>query len=296
MWHSPLKASNGRVPAHSSPTLPVFPSPQGSAPRRAVLGAALAAAATFCGLPAALAAPPAPAVRSPQVKDPLRVLIVGNSYQYYNDSLHNHLRRMIAAAGIAPLDSLQFKSATIGGAALEHHPVDWLTTPGRIGVAQPFELVVLQGGSAEPLGGERARRFVQTVREHDRIIRARGARTALYMTHAYAEPHPQARVQNLRLTEEVYVQAGNEVGALVIPVGLAFEEALRRHPPLRLHKSDGSHPNLLGTYLAACTVLASVYGRSPVGNPYDYEGAVDAATARQLQQVAHDVVQAFQAR
>ena len=42
----------------------------------------------------------------------------------------------------------------------------------------------------------------------------------------------------------------------VIPVGLAFEEAYRQRPGVKLHKDfDGSHPDLLGTYLAACVTF-----------------------------------------
>ena len=101
----------------------------------------------------------------------------------------------------------------------------------------------------------------------------------------------------IRKVEDLYVSVGNEVGALVIPVGLAFEESYRRRPDFRLHKDyDGSHPNMNGTYLAACVVFASLYGKSPVGNSYDYFGAVDKASAAYLQQVAWDTVQKFYAR
>lgn len=264
--------------------------------RRAALSLLAAIALGIVGTPPGLAASAAPEVRAPQVDTPKRVLFVGNSYMYYGDSLHNHVRRMVDAGGIAPLDSLEYKSSTIGGAALEHHAVDWLTTPGRIGVKEPFELVILQGGSGEPLSPKRAARFREVLIEYNKLIRARGGRVALYMTHAYGPKHPQFKPENIRLTEAMYVQGGNEVGALVIPVGLAFEEAYRRHPDLVLHKSDGSHPTLIGTYLAACTVYASVYGRSPVGNPYDYEGAIDPATAKKLQQVAQDTVEGFYRR
>ena len=83
------------------------------------------------------------------------------------------------------------------------------------------------------------------------------------------------------------------IDALVIPVGLAFEEAYRRFPDLKLHNRDGTHPSLLGTYLAACTTFATLYGRSPVGNSYRAEGITDEALATQLQQVAQDVVTQF---
>jgi len=79
-------------------------------------------------------------------------------------------------------------------------------------------------------------------------------------------------------------------------LALPLEEAYRRHPELVLHKSDGTHPTLIGTYLAASTVYAAVYGKSPVGNPYEYYGAIDSVTAKKLQQVAQDTVERFYRR
>ncbi len=224
----------------------------------------------------------------------MRVLFVGNSYFYYNDSLHNHVARMLAIAEPLREKRIDFKSATIGGASLAQHNVDYLTQVGRLGVKQPFELVILQGGSGEPLSERRRAAFQRAVLEANQVVTSRGAKLALYMTPAYVAPHAHARPENMRLTEDAYVAVGNEVQALVIPVGLAFEEAYRRRPGLQLHnKIDGSHPSMAGTYLAACTVLASVYGISPVGNSYDYYGAIDRETAAFLQQVAYETVERF---
>jgi len=243
------------------------------------------------------AARPAPTVKGPQFDNPTRVLFVGNSYLYYGDSLHNHVRRMAMAADPGLEKRMAYKSATIGGASLAHHNIDYLTEPGRIGVKEPFEVVILQGGSFAPLSKKRRAQFREKVIEFNKVITERGGQTALYMTHAYVKPHKRAKAENMRLTEDLYVSVGNEVGALVIPVGLAFEEAYRRRPGIKLHKDyDGSHPELLGTYLAACTVYASLYGKSPVGNSYDYFGKIDKDTATFLQQVAADTVKKFYGR
>jgi hypothetical protein len=242
-------------------------------------------------------AAPAPAVREPPVAAPQRILFVGNSYFYYNDSLHNHVRRLAVAADPAAEKTLQYKSATIGGAPLAHHDVKGLLVPGRLGIREPFDVVILQGNSADALSERAAASFREKVQEFHGDITKAGAKTALYMTHAYVPPHPQASPDMMRRTEELYVSAGNAVGAYVIPVGLAFEEAYRRRPGIQLHKTyDGSHPDLIGTYLAACVVYASLYGKSPVGNPYDYFGKIDRDTATFLQQVAYDTVRAFYGR
>ncbi len=237
---------------------------------------------------------PGEGVREAGATPPVRVLFVGNSYFYYNDSLHNHLRRMVEAADPLLAEALEYKSATIGGSNLLHHNVDWLTRPGRIGVEDPFEVVVLQDHSAAALSHAREADFRTAVAAHDVTIRGRGGRTVLYMTHAYAPEHRLASPDDIRRIEALYTEVGAEIGALVIPVGLAFEAALGRDPTLRLHNDqDHSHPSLAGSYLAAATVYATLYGRSPVGNSYDAWGGVDSAVARLLQEVAHETVEEY---
>jgi hypothetical protein len=225
--------------------------------------------------------------------NPERVLFVGNSYYYYHNRLHNHVSNLVKASDAALGSRLQFKSSTIGGSALNHHNMAHLTEPGKIGVSQPFQWVVMQGGSGEPLSPRRREIFRQTAAANAEMIKARGGQVALYMTHAYVSPHKQVNPQNMVVTESMYVEVGNEIQALVIPVGLAFEEAYRRLPALRFHNKDGTHPSLLGTYLAACTTYATLYGRSPMGNTYRADGAIDDNVAEQLQQVAQDVVTQF---
>lgn len=254
----------------------------------------IALALSFGLVTASLSAAPAPSVKAPQVNAPMRVLLVGNSYLYYGDSLHNHLRRMVMAADPSVSKALQYKSATIGGASLSHHNIDWLTMPGKIGIKKPFELVILQGLSSAALSDNKKENFKAAAAEANKIITSRGGKIALYMPHAYVAPHKQAKPENIRLNEEFYVAVGNELNALVIPVGLAFEEAYKRKPDMKLHKDyDGSHPSLLGTYLAAATCYAAIYGKSPVGNSFNAFGEIDAETMRFLQQVADDTVKKF---
>lgn len=243
------------------------------------------------------AAPLVAQVKAPQVDSPTRILFVGNSYMYYGDSLHNHVQRLVIAANPAMQGKMKYKSSTIGGAELSHHSIDHLTKPGQIGVKEPFELVILQGGSGEPLSEKRRAHLRETVIAFDKVIKERGGKTALYFPQVYVKPHKQIRPENLTMTDDTYVGVANEIGALVIPVGLAFEEAYQRRPGIKLHKDfDGSHPELIGTYLAACTVYASVYGKSPVGNSYDYYGRIDKEMAAFLQQVAADTVKKFNER
>lgn len=261
------------------------------------LAAALFAALLLAASPARSNEPVAPEVRALGIDTPRRVLFVGNSYLYYGDSLHNHVRRLAIENDKANEKKYGYKSITISGGTLAQHDLAHYLKPNAVGIKQPFEVVVLQGHSAAGLSEKRGAAFVEAVTTFNDLIRASGAKTALYMTHAYTPAHKSYDPAMLRKTAKLYIETGNRIGALVIPVGLAFEEAYRRKPDLKLQKDyDGSHPDLIGTYLAACVTYAALYGKSPVGNPYDYYGKIDKDTAAFLQQVAEDTVRSFYGR
>ncbi len=235
-----------------------------------------------------------PAVERLDNETPQRVLFIGNSYLYYNDSLHNHVEWIGDEIGPHAAGDYQYKSATIGGARLSHHPVGKLLKPGRLDIDEPFELVILQGGSRETLTPEGRAEFRDTALRLNKKIRATGAEVALYMTHAHVEPDDRYQPDAIDTIAPAYVSVGNELGALVLPVGLAFERAYEQRPDIVLHQTyDGSHPSLLGTYLAACVVYQSIYDTSPVGIDYDYFGAVDKDDAAFLQKVADETVREF---
>ena len=76
-------------------------------------------------------------------------------------------------------------------------------------------------------------------------------------------------------------------------MGLSFENAYYQRPAIKLHNLDGTHPALLGTYLAACTVFASVFNESPVGIKYDYNGLINPVDKLFLQKIAESTVRTF---
>ena len=233
-------------------------------------------------------------VRFLENTSPYRILFVGNSYFYYNYSLHNHVKRIAEELGPHGTGEYEYKSATIGGARLSHHPVEALLEHGRLGIDQPFELVILQGGSFEPLEEETRAQLRATAIDLAEKIRATGAEVALYMTHAYVEPDERYEPGLINKIRPTYVSLGNELDALVIPVGLAFERAYERRPDILLHETfDGTHPSMLGTYLAACVVYQSIYGQSVTAADYDYFGEVDKASAEFLRRIADETVREF---
>jgi hypothetical protein len=102
----------------------------------------------------------------------------------------------------------------------------------------------------------------------------------LYMT--WARQHtPEAQ----QAITAAYNEIGNEQGAIVVPVGLAWQKFLAKHDDPILHDRDQSHPTLAGSYLAACVFLAVLLKEDPRGLEVGGEGLSKQDMAR-LQNVA----------
>jgi len=222
--------------------------------------------------------------RVKRIDPPHHVLFIGNSFSYYNDSLHGHLRQLVLAADPEHAKEYAFRSSTISGAYLMEHAGD---LPYEL-KSRRWDVVVLQGQSREPMASdpEKARGFHDAARGFDGLIRASGARTVFFMTWAY-----QGKPQMTEPLAKGYESVANELDDLVVPVGLAFQRSLEERPALVLHFKDHMHPSLAGTYLAACTFYAALYGKSPEGNPYTAD--LDPDTARFLQGVAWRTVRGY---
>jgi hypothetical protein len=241
---------------------------------------------------------PAPAVKKPPVDTPLRVLFVGSSIMYYAGALQTHTHRM-AAAATPPLNLRPgFTSVHITTGALHHYPLEHYLKQGNLGKKEPFQVVVLGGNFRDGMTDAGRAQYRKTVIEFDALIKKHGGRTALYWLPPHGKPGgplPPAELQ--RVLGEMVMSVGNEVGAFIIPIGLAFHEAYRRRPGIKLQMGyDDYHPTIAGQYLASSVVYASLYDRSPVGNPYDYFGAIDKETKEFVQKVAYETAQKFYGR
>jgi len=188
----------------------------------------------------------------------LNVLFVGNSFTARND-VPGLVARLAAAAD----RTLKHRMITAGGASLKRHwnggaAADAIKNGG-------FDYVVLQEQSTLPI--KSPARMHASVRLFDPIIKAAGARTALYLTWARQHaPETQAAIT------DAYTSIGEELGATVIPAGVAWQHFRKTHKKPELYDDDGSHPSLAGSYLAACVMFAVLFGVSPAGNTADVDG------------------------
>src|SRR5919199_901084 len=136
------------------------------------------------------------------------VLFVGNSFTARND-VPGQLARLAEWAG----GSLRHELLWAGGASLKMH---WNKGDARRAIeSKRFDHVVLQEQSTLPV--KNAKRFHENVRLFDEAIRASGARTALYLT--WARRHAP---ETQRALTDAYAAVGAELGALVVPVGVAW--------------------------------------------------------------------------
>lgn len=261
--------------------------------------ALLATASLILFPPAALSqAFPAPAVKKPPVDTPMRVLFVGSSLLYYAGGLQTHTHRMAAVAK-PPLDlRAGFTSVHITTGALHHYPLEHYLQHANLDRKEPYQVVVLGGNFRDGMTDAARAKYRETVIRFDALIRKYGGRTALYWLPPHGKPGgPMSPAELHRHLSEMVMSVGNEVGAFIIPIGLAFQEAYRQRPGIKLQMDyDEYHPTFAGQLLASSVVYASLYDRSPVGIPYDYFGTIDRDTREFVQKVADETVRKFYGR
>lgn len=239
----------------------------------------------------------------PAVKDnggpPASVIYIGNSFFYYNNSMHGHIALMLRE-GLPSLKQ-RASSVTISGSGLDWHNVEAYFAPNGIGrysfvgdnevVFNPptdklFEVAVMMDCSQCPIHPTLSKVFAEYTKKHSDTVRKNGGKPVFFMSWAY-----QDKPEMTEQLAEAYTKAGNEHKALVIPAGLAFARSIAQKPDLNLYVADKRHPSLAGTYLAASVTYMTLYGKSPVG--LKYTAGLDADTAAHLQRVAEQTVQQY---
>lgn len=209
-----------------------------------------------------------------------RALFIGNSFTARND-LPGLLAQLLAAGGKG---ELAHELISINGAPLRTH-LNKGEAQQRM-QASRFDYVVLQEQSTLPV--KNPARTAENIRDFNAVIKTTSAQTVLYMTWARQNaPETQA------ILSETYTQVGRELGAVVVPAGLAWQLCLATHPNIVLHDKDQSHPNLAGSYLAACVFYATLFiGRSK--SIPAIEIALAKSAIETLHEIALETVRAYE--
>jgi len=201
-----------------------------------------------------------------------RVLFVGNSLTEANG-----LPAMVETLSRQARMPISTASVVFGGFSLEDH---WNQGTAQRRIAEGgWSIVVLQQGPSSLPESEVALR--EWTHRFDAVIRASGARTALYMVWPESN-----RRDAFDAVSRSYARAAEAVSGMLMPVGEAWRAAWRRDPDVPLYGADGFHPTPTATYLAALVMCQQITGRSPVGLPAWTEMSADRALL--LQQAAQD--------
>ncbi len=227
-----------------------------------------------------------------------RALFLGNSYTYVNN-----LPGLAAALAHYAGDSLYFDSNTPGGYTLGWQPIAHsanATSLQMIGNGG-WDFVVFQEQSQIP-SITRLRdscMLPASVALHD-SVKAAGpcTRVLFYMTWGrrfggqqcftsnYCSPAFTGFGQMQDSVTRSYMSIADSLGDWIAPVGEAWRFVID-HTGMVLHDADLSHPNLNGSYLAACVFYDVIFGKPSAGN--SFTAGLTADTALILQKAADSI-------
>ncbi len=193
-------------------------------------------------------------------RDTLKVLFVGNSYTYVQN-----LPQIVSIISDSTKTKLVTRKSTVGGAYLSEH---WYGKRGlktkEIITKGKFDIVILQENSmATILQPDSTIKYAKLLCG---LIKSSGAKPYLYMTWAREKvPQSQDEITN------VYSKIAKDNGEILVPVGKAWELAIKLRPTINLYDPDGSHPSSLGAILSAYVFVGALTGEVPVSIPGSYQ-------------------------
>ena len=238
-------------------------------------------------------------IKQVQTNDLDSLMFVGNSFFYYNNSLHNHLRKIIS--GDKSVDTINTRSITINGSSLSWHPVDAYLDNKNLGSFRidskndnkyiesedtSIDAVIFMDCSLCSIHPKTKDNFHKYVAKHSETIRARGAEPILFMTW----PYKNKKDMVFELREE-FIKAANANDILLVPAGEAFHNLNLTHPEIDLYTPDMRHPSAEGTYLAAAVVFGTLFKKKTEGNKNIMN--LDPEDALKIQKIADKTVNEF---
>lgn len=233
---------------------------------------------------------------NPQPGDPTEALFLGNSYTARND-LPGLVEGLAASGGHSMSTSRNTPGGnTLGAPQSNGSPHSSNSTSLGLISSSPWDVVVLQEQSYLPtLAFPRNQYMYPGAQSLEAAIHANdpNTRILLYQTWGRRDGGQFCwnSCQNFAdfdaMQDELtsaYDGCASLIGAEVAPVGEAWRLARALQPGIVLHVGDGSHPNVAGSYLAACVFYGRIFDESPVGLSFD--AGLPASEAAFLQEVA----------
>ncbi len=230
------------------------------------------------------------------------VLFLGNSYTYVNN-----LPLLTAALAQGSGDSLIFASHAPGGYTLGWQPIAHASDTVSLSLIRQanWDFVVLQEQSQTP-AIPRLRdscMLPASVRLHDSVKAFNPCtRVLFYLTWGrrfggiqcfapnYCSPNFSGFSQMQDSLTCSYKMVADSLSGWIAPAGEAWRWVIDQ-TGMVLHDGDNSHPNMNGSYLAACVFYDVIFGKPSAGIPFTAGLSPDSALI--LQQAADSITFGF---
>lgn len=213
-------------------------------------------------------------------KDTLRVLFVGNSYTYYNN-----LPNVVSKISKSTKTYIYTEMSTVGGARLKYHfnQEHSLKTKDLIKNGN-FDIVVLQEQSMGTITNKEE--FLLFSKKLSDYIKLHNAKPYFFSTWSRKKtPETQSTITN------AYKEATIQNKGVQVLVGEAWAKSTKIKPENNLYHKDGSHPNPLGTFLAACVFVKHITGELPTIVNNSKTKLLDLSNSQFCLQIANSIVE-----
>ena len=185
----------------------------------------------------------------------LRVLFIGNSHTYFNDSPIVFKQLAEAGQDVEVEVSMQaHPGVTYGWHLSQGAELRFALLHGN------YDYVLLQQAAHSPCPSPE-----ETIADGKKLIeRVKQCGSTPILVMPWAEkryPEHQATMYN------TYTTLAKECDVKFSPVGYVFERVLKERPDIELYWFEGEHCSPYGTYVNACCAYSMIFGESPVGLP-----------------------------
>ncbi len=232
-------------------------------------------------------------VHNAHCEDEKRLLLIGNSYTFYNN-----LPELLQAIADADNTPLIVDSYTAGAMSLR----GFLNSPQHAAgknklIKGDYDYLLLQDQSQTP--AYKPDETLDSVHRWSELARQHGAKPILFLTWAHAT-RTGNKVKLLTDMQDdtslTYSRAAVAEKAKVAPVGEAWRRWYFKHPDTPLHVADMSHPTAEGTYLAACVIYSTITGKKATTIPVRLKSApvrIPTGRAKELQKIAAETIKSY---
>ncbi len=223
-------------------------------------------------------------------QQPINVLFIGNSFTHMNN-----MPKMFEQLARSKGKTVFADTIAVSGSTLKAHS-ERNSTYRKL-KTKNWDYVFVQGFSQE-FARDTAEIELNSIPYAQQLIDSvlkysNCANVMFYMTWGYENgiPDDPKNDSYSKMQERIsngYFLLSDTLGYPIAPVGMVWKSIRESNPEIDLYFTDRYHPNLLGSYTAACTFFASIFKESPVGGIVPKR--VDQLLAPSIQLAAEKVV------